>query len=160
MHFLDSGKKYEALPESFVIFITENDVFEEGKPIYNIHRCFEGSGKVFGDGSHIVYVNSSCKDDTPLGRLMQDFSCKDPNKMYYKELADRVKYFKTTKEGERDMTDIIELYAENVAKKAEHNKSIEFAQSLLADGMSIEFTARHTKLPVEDVRKLAEKRSA
>lgn len=168
MHFLDSGKKYEALPEAFVIFITENDVFEEGKPIYNIRRCFEESGKSFGDGSHIVYVNSSCKDDTPLGKLMHDFACADPYNMHYKELADSVKYFKTTKEGERDMTDIIELYAENVAKKAakeavakaEHKKSIEFAKNLLAENETLERTARLSALPLEEVRALADKMSA
>ena len=164
MHFLDSGKRYEALPESYVIFITENDVLQEGRPIYHVARTITESSKTFGDGSHIVYVNASCKDDTPLGKLMQDFACEDPYKMHYKELAERVIYLKTTKEGERDMTDIIELYAENVAKKAEREaqqkERIEFAQSLLADGMSIDFTARHTKLPLEEVRALAAKMSA
>ena len=168
MHFLDSGKKYEALPESYVVFITENDVLQEGRPIYNIHRYIDENGSAFGDGSHIIYVNASCKDDTPLGKLMQDFACEDPYKMHYKELAERVIYLKTTKEGERDMTDIIELYAENVAKKAakkatikaERNKSIEFAQSLLAENESVERTARLTKLPLEEVRALAAKMSA
>ena len=168
MHFLDSGKKYETLPESYVIFITENDALQEGEPIYLIDRYINGSGKTFDDGAHIIYVNASCKDDTPLGKLMQDFACEDPYKMHYKEIAERVIYLKTTKEGERDMTDIIELYAENVAKKAAQKaeketkraERIEFAQSLLADGMSIDFTARHTKLSLEEVRALAEKMSA
>lgn len=92
--------------------------------------------------------------------------------MYYKEIADKVRYLKTTKEGERDMTDIIELYAENVANKrakeaakiaaasAERNKSIEFAQSLLAEHESVERTARLTKLSLEEVRELAAKMSA
>lgn len=160
MHFLDSGKKYELLPESFVIFITESDVLEEGRPLYSIDRHINESGKTFGDGTHILYVNASCKDNTPLGKLMQDFSCTDPYKMHYKELADTVKYFKTTKEGERDMTDIIELYAEHVAEKAEHKKSIEFAKNLLAENESIERTARLSTLPIEEVRALAAKMSA
>ena len=63
-------------------------------------------------------MNAACQDDTPLGRLMQDFNCNDPAKMHYKELADRVNYFKTSKEGEIDMTDIIEAYANNKAKEA------------------------------------------
>ena len=78
------------------------------------------------------------------------------------------------------MTDLIEEYAqkfakqvakeasEKAAKKAakktaaetNYKKSVEFAQSLLGDGMSVEFAAKHSKLSVDEVRKLAEKRSA
>ena len=38
--------------------------------------------------------------------------------MHYKELADTVNYFKTKKEGEANITSIIEMYAENKAKEA------------------------------------------
>ena len=164
MHFLDTGEKYEALPDAYVIFITESDVFKEGRPIYNVERSINESGKAFGDGSHIVYVNAACQDDTPLGRLMQDFNCNDPAKMHYKELADRVNYFKTSKEGEIDMTDIIEAYANNKAAKAAeemaHQRNVEVAKKMLADGMSIEAVVRYSELSEEEVRVLAAKQSA
>ena len=164
MHFLDRGKKYEALPDAYVIFITESDVFKEGRPIYNVERSINESGKAFGDGSHIVYVNAACQDDTPLGRLMQDFNCNDPAKMHYKELADRVNYFKTSKEGGIYMTDIIEMYAKNyaekVAEKVAHQSNVEIAKNLLAEGMSEDFIVRTTKLSEEEVRALSAKQSA
>ena len=160
MHFLDTGEKYESLPDAYVIFITESDVFKEGRPIYNVERSINESGKAFGDGSHIVYVNAAYQDDTPLGRLMQDFNCNDPTKMHYKELADRVNYFKTSKEGEIDMTDIIEAYANNKAEKAAYQKSIELAKNMLADNMSIENVVRYSDLSEEVVRALAAKQSA
>ena len=95
--------------------------------------------------------------------------------MHYKELADRVNYFKTSKEGEIDMTDIIEAYAENraekaakeavakaekKAKKAAHQRNVEVAKDMLADNMSIESVARYSKLSEEEVRALAAKQSA
>ena len=168
MHFLDTGEKYEALPEAYVIFITENDVLKKGRPLYNIHRSIDETGEVFGDGSHVVYVNAACQEDTPLGRLMQDLNCKDPNKMHYKELADRVNYFKISKEGEIYMTDIIEAYAKNyaekiaekVAEKTARKSNVEFAKNLLAEGMSEELIVRTTKLSLEEVRALAAKQSA
>ena len=164
MHFLDTGEKYEALPEAYVIFITENDVLKKGWPIYNVQRCITDNGEVFEDGSHVVYVNAACQDDTSLGRLMQDLNCKDPAKIHYKELADRVNYFKTSKEGEINMTDIIEMYAKNyaekVAEKAAHQSNVEVAKNLLAEGMSEEFIVRTTKLSEEEVRALAAKQSA
>ena len=160
MHFLDRGKKYETLPDAYVIFITETDVLKNGRPLYHIQRSIDETGESFGDGSHIVYVNAACQDDTPLGRLMQDFNCSNPAKMYYKELADTVNYFKSTKEGEIDMTDIIEAYAENRAEKAVNQSNVEVAKNLLAEGMSEDFILRTTKLSLEEVRALAEKESA
>ena len=43
---------------------------------------------------NIIYVNAEIKDETPLGKLMQDLSCANPDEMNYKELADRARYFK------------------------------------------------------------------
>ena len=168
MHFLDTGEKYEALPKAYVIFITENDVLKKGRPLYNIHRSIDETGEVFEDGSHVVYVNAACQEDTPLGRLMQDLNCKNPNKMHYKELADTVNYFKTTKEGEANMTSVIEMYAKNqaekvaakVAEETAYQRNIEVAKEMLADNMSIEVVTRFTKLSEDEVRALAAKQSA
>lgn len=168
MHFLDTGEKYGALPEAYVIFITEHDVLKKGWPLYNVQRCLIGNGEVFEDGSHVVYVNAACQEDTPLGRLMQDLNCKDPNKMHYKELADTVNYFKTTKEGEANMASVIEMYAKNqaekvaakVAEETAYQRNIEVAKEMLADNMSIEVVTRISKLSEDEVRALAAKQSA
>ena len=168
MHFLDTGEKYEALPEAYVIFITEHDVLKKSWPLYNVQRCLIGNGEVFEDGSHVVYVNAACQEDTPLGRLMQDLNCKDPNKMHYKELADTVNYFKTTKEGEANMASVIEMYAKNqaekvaakVAEETAYQRNIEVAKEMLADNMSIEVVTRISKLSEDEVRALAAKQSA
>ena len=169
MHFLDTGEKYEALPEAYVIFITEHDVLKKGWPLYNVQRCLIGNGEVFEDGSHVVYVNAACQEDTPLGRLMQDLNCKDPANMHYKELADTVNYFKTTKEGETNMASVIEMYAKNqaekvaekvaakVAEETAYQRNIEVAKEMLADNMSIEVVTRISKLSEDEVRALAAK---
>ena len=91
---------------------------------------------------------------------MHDFYCADPDKMYYKELSDKVKSIKENKEEENTMIDLIEEYADKRAKKAAYQKTVKIAKGLLADGMSVDFTVRHTDLPLEEVQKLAEKRSA
>lgn len=40
-HLLRPGEDFDKLPETFVIFITENDVIGKGKPIYRIERRIE-----------------------------------------------------------------------------------------------------------------------
>lgn len=94
---ISSGDDTELLPETYVIFITENDVLESNLPIYHVERMIKENGKLFDDKAHIIYVNGEIKDDTPLGRLMQDLSCTNPDDMNYKELADRARYFKKDK---------------------------------------------------------------
>ena len=91
------------LAETYVIFITENDVLKAGLPIYHIDRTIKETGVMFGDESHILYVNSQIKDETELGKLMHDFSCTDAKDMHYKILADRVRYFKEDAKGVETM---------------------------------------------------------
>ena len=95
----EPGDRYDQLYETYVIFITENDILKAGLPIYHIERTIQETGMPFGDGAHIIYVNSQIKDDTKLGRLMQDFTCTNPDDMNYPVLAQRVRYFKEDTKG-------------------------------------------------------------
>ena len=97
------GDRYEELRETYVIFITERDVLKAGLSIYHIDRMIQETGKPFGDGSHIIYVNAQCKNDTPLGKLMHDFSCTQADDMHYPVLAERVRYFKENVKGATTM---------------------------------------------------------
>ena len=116
---LPEGMDYKKLPESYVIFITEADVLGKGKPLYLIGRTIEGDGEPFGDGSHIVYVNGSMVDtETPLGRLMHDFQCVQPEEMYYPILAERAGMFKNTEKGEIYMSSKWEQFVQEISKEA------------------------------------------
>ena len=102
------GDRYDALGETYVIFITERDVLHEGLPIYHIDRYVRETGKPFEDGSHILYVNAQCRSDTPLGKLMHDFHCTDARDMNYRVLAERVHYFKDNVKGATNMCRAVE----------------------------------------------------
>lgn len=115
---LPKGKYFDKLPDNYVIFITKNDVLQGKLPIYHIHRTIDENGQPFADGSHIIYVNGEIQDETPLGRLMHDFCCKNPDDMHYKELAEKAKYFKEEQGGTEIMGDVIEkLMAEVKAEE-------------------------------------------
>ena len=57
-HFLQAGKDYEDLPDSYVIFITENDVLGEGRATYNVDRVIRGWDKSQLKGK--IYVACIC----------------------------------------------------------------------------------------------------
>ena len=116
---LPEGADYEKLPESYVIFITETDVLGKGKPLYVIERTIKGDGDFFDDGTHIVYVNSSIVDtETQLGKLMHDFRCVQPDKMYYGVLAERAGAFKKTEEGVMAMSSKWEQFVQEIREEA------------------------------------------
>ena len=117
---LAKGEDFSKLPETWVIFITENDIYGEGFPLYHVERIIEELQRPFDDGAHILYVNGANRDDTPLGRLMQDFFCENPNKMNYKELAKRADYFKAEAEGVHTMCELMEKFGE---KKLEEGRA-------------------------------------
>ena len=89
---LKEKQKFKEIHDSYVIFITARDVMRAGLPLYHVNRTVEETGTYFGDGSHIIYVNGSYKDDDdPVGRLMHDFRCLSPVDMFYPILAKQVK---------------------------------------------------------------------
>ena len=44
-----------------------------GCPLYHIDRMIKETGAYFGDGSHIIYVNGSYKDDSDPSLPIHDF---------------------------------------------------------------------------------------
>lgn len=107
-NILPAGVEVENLSETFVIFITENDVIGKNRPIYHIERYIKETKEYFNDGSHIIYVNASYKDDTELGKLMHDFSVSEPEDMNFKVLANVTGYYKKDKEGIQAMCKAME----------------------------------------------------
>ena len=118
---LKKGSDFDNLPETFVIFITENDVLKEGRLIYHIERVIKESGNSFGDRTNIIYVNGSYRDDSELGKLMQDFFCRQPDKMNHTQLAARAKFLKYEEGVEKNMSykDLVrEIFKDELEQKA------------------------------------------
>ena len=99
MNTLNPGQDFEELPESYVIFITRDDILGYGLPIYHIDRQIKELNEAFQDEAHIIYVNSRNQDDTELGRLMHDLHCKKADEMHSPILAKRMYELKETQKG-------------------------------------------------------------
>ena len=154
-NLLRKGEDFDMLPETYVVFITEHDVIGDGQPLYKIERYISGSGKKFEDGSHIVYVNGAYRDETPIGKLMHDFSCTDPADMHYSLLADRVRFFKESKEGVAIMCKAMEDMRNQAALEAALERAKGIVNRMLAAGKySLEEIADMTELSLEEVKKL------
>ena len=160
-NLLEKGEDFESLPETYVVFITENDVMKKGKPLYKVERCIMETGEKFGDGSHIVYVNGAYRDETPIGKLMYDFSCTNPADMHYETLADRVRFFKESKEGVAIMCKVMEDMRNESLKEGIKEGIKATALRMLKTGeFTLEKIAEISGLPLEEVKKLSEDKNA
>lgn len=85
---LDAGQEFAELPDTYTIFITEKDFYEQGKPIYVVERINLTTGKKFEDGEHILYVNGEYRGESELGKLMHDFNCTEADDMNFSLIAE------------------------------------------------------------------------
>ena len=160
MNILNSGEPFDTLPDTYVIFITRNDILESHLPIYHIDKEIIETKEPFNDGQHIIYVNSGRRDSTELGHLMHDLHCKDASEMYSDILSTRVRELKETEKGVAEMCkELEEIYNEGVqsgiqsgVQKGELKKARETVFALLKMDMSVEQITKAVNVPLETVQ--------
>ena len=150
---LKEKQKFKEIHDSYVIFITKSDYMKMGLPMYHVERTVRETGALFGDGSHIIYMNGSYKDDSdPVGKLMHDFRCTSSVDMFYQELANPVSHFKETEGGRNQVCKAMEEYGKRIAIKEKEESALKM---IVRGKLTIEEIAEDLGLPVERVEELA-----
>ena len=148
---LDAGQDFKKLPTTYIIFITENDIYERGQALYPVNKILGGTDIHFQDRQHILYVNASYKGDNAIGRLMHDFLCSDPDDMYTKLLADKVRYLKNDPEGVDTMCKVMEELREQSFQRGIDQSRIESIKNIME---GLKYTAQQAmnllKIPAEE----------
>lgn len=170
--FVKKGSKFKTLPERYVIFITESDIFNRQKPLYTVTQTIAETGEPYNDGSHTIFVNSSIQNDTPLGKLMMDFHSKDPDKMNYEAILKQINYYKNGK-GNTHMCRLMESFGEEMRKvgreegreegiiKGKKQQAISIALLMLSKNTyTYEEISELTTLTVTEIEELDKKTSA
>ena len=148
---LDEKQDYKELPDTYVIFITENDYYKAGEPVYTIQNMNLTLNRPFNDGAHILYVNGEYRDDSEIGRLMHDFNCTSADEMNFELLAERTRYLKENPKGVSEMCKVMEdLRVESYTEGREEQARM-MAQKLYRKGYSIEEIADMVEYSTEKV---------
>ena len=168
---LKPGDDFDKLRDTYVIFITENDVMGEEQELYVYDRTERKSGKCLRDGTHIVYVNGATRSNSEIGKLIHDLLCRDAAKMHFDVLKKRVSQFKNSEEGRHVMCKAVEEFAERRAaeakveawaegkaegeRKGERKNMLATAMRMLKDGiLALKDVARYSGLSLAQVKKL------
>ena len=153
MNILNPRESFDALPDTYVIFITRNDILGFHLPIYHIDKEIIETKEAFDDGQHIIYVNASRRDSTELGHLMHDLHCKRADEMHSSVLAKRVHELKETQKGVELMCHEMEkIYSEGM-ESGELRAKKETALSMAEEGMDVKKIARLVKVSEDDIQK-------
>lgn len=135
---LDAGDSFEVLPEQYVIFVSENDPFGEGRGLYRYCRADTETGHPLGDETHLLYANGSYRGADALGNLMHDLCCSEPEEMNNALLRERTLYFKQNERGVNEMSSVIDEIREEGAAlgRAEERASmLPAVAGLVHDGL-------------------------
>lgn len=148
---LNAGQEFEELPDTYIIFIVDEDVYGKGEPLYPIERINLVTGMPFEDGEHILYVNGEYRGDSEIGMLMHDFNCTDADDMYLDLMAERTRYLKENQEGVKNVSKIVD----EISKDREFRASVRTAiatyrEFSLDDATIIQRIMERFKLTNED----------
>ena len=131
----EPGTRFENVPDVIGIFISQFDMFQEGKTVYHIDRTIRETGKISDNGLWEIYVNTKIDDGTDIAKLMHIF--KEQN-MYdfakFPKISKRKKYFLEEEGGKQEMCDIVENYAKEYAREKEK----ETTRKLFENGATFE----------------------
>ena len=170
-HTLKKQEDFDTLPNLYIIFILEHDLFNMGEPVYFVNKTLnakdeDGNNLLFDDGCNIMYVNGEYTGDDALGKLMHDFSTPNADEMYYTELAEKVRFYKQDETGVQMASKIVEEYGDERAADAfkqgieqgiqqgAQQQAIEDAIEFLKEEIPPEKVAKCVKLPIEKVLEL------
>ena len=155
LNSLKQGSAYEELPSSYVIFITEHDVWKHGLARYHIERTIRELQQPFDDGANIIYVNGAYHGTDSMGALMNDFRSADAGSMLLAPLKEVVNRYKNNPKEVAAMCAELEKWRQEERAEGREEGKISVAKALLQKKMSITDIVEVTGLPLKQIEQLA-----
>ena len=162
---LERSRKYKDMDDVYVIFIMDRDHFGLGAEKYSTGDIIlEPYCKMVTKG-HLIFINGKTESDSAIGKLMNDFRCKNSENMQYNRLRERMEMLKNTEERMRLTESLREYFkkeldagredgiAEGLEKGREEEKSA-IVQNMKNKGLTFETIAELTGIPLSKVQAL------
>ena len=158
--YLEKGKPYADLPDLFIIYISETDLWKAGFTTYLVKKYFENTDIPYDDGQHIMYVNAAINDGTKTANLMQYFKTADPDDMNHGDLSKRIHWLKCEEGGYQEMCEISEKIFKEGQIEGELKKAKSTAMRLADMGLATEKIAEAVEVSTSTVKQWLDNRVA
>lgn len=113
----DPGTKFEKVKDVCIVYISQFDVFKQGKTIYHVDKMIRETGTYVDDGLREIFVNTAVNDGSDISELMACFLAERVDNPKFPELSSEVKRLKETKGGLDVMCDVMEKYNQEAVDK-------------------------------------------
>ena len=180
LDLIDKGEDYINISDSYVIFISQDDIFNRGLIRYTFkNRCMELDDLALEDGTTKIFLNSK----GTIGKISEDarsflsyLEGQKSNNQFVKLLEKEVSKVKSNKkwraeyvkQNVHDMLNIrkgielgieqgIERGIERGIEQGAYEKAVEVAKKLLSSDVSKEIIAEVSGLPLEAIESLEAK---
>ena len=138
---LRKNNDFKKLPETYIIFICDFDLFNKGKPIYLVDRFVNGEFK-FNDLEHIIFVNCKYEDmESDIGKLIHDMKSKTGEQKCYNIFV----------ENEEGGEDKMGQQCEQLRQEGFNKTALEYIISMLEEGADIDFISKVTKKSKDEI---------
>ena len=152
MAWLEKGGSYEELPDLYMIYLSEKDLWRGGRTLYTVEEELNKANIPYSDGIHIIYANAEVNDGTEIARTMQYFKESDPMDQSHGALSKRVHYLKCEEGGYQEMCEVAEKIYTEGQTVGELNARKKTACTLKNMGMAEEDIAKAVNTDLAQVK--------
>lgn len=143
--FTETASKFKELPDVYVIYICNFDIFGADRALYHMDRVVRETGKVEDNGFYELYANTKAKDGTRVAELLDFLTDSTGENEHFPRLSNRVRYFKEERLGVNEMGSALdELLKREIEKKEKkmiirmHNKGLDINEISDISEVSVE----------------------
>ena len=111
---LRKGVDYNQLPEVYLFYLTQEDIWQQGQTIYEVKQTLSSpSGNIsYDNGLHTIFINAAINDSSNIARLMQYFKTAHAGDTSQGALSDYVNLLKSPEGGRKIMDEFMKEIAE------------------------------------------------
>lgn len=148
----DPGTKFEKVPNVIAIFISKFDMFQKGKTVYHVDRMVRETGEITDNGLQEIYVNTKIDDGSDIAKLMKIYrEQREFDFEKFPKTSIRKMQFIGNEGGKRDMCEIVDNYAKEVAKE----KNKEMVRKLFEKGVDFDIVCQCAEdFAIEELREI------
>ena len=143
----DPGTKFENVKDVCIVYISQFDVFKQGRTIYHVDKMIRETGTYVDDGLREIFVNTAVNDGSDISELMACFLAEKVDNPKFPELSSEVKRLKETEGGLDVMCDVMEKYNQEAVDKNERKRIKIMAEK----GSDLKFIAEVFDKTVDEV---------
>ena len=143
----DPGTKFENVKDVCIVYISQFDVFKQGRTIYHVDKMIRETGTYVDNGLREIFVNTAVNDGSDISELMACFLAEKVDNPKFPELSSEVKRLKETEGGLDVMCDVMEKYNQEAVDKNERKRIKIMAEK----GSDLKFIAEVFDKTVDEV---------